>query len=617
MVAANYACPNNNNNIMMDQHRDQSHVINELIGVIAYVKAIADFRITQKTPSCCLIRRLKLLIPLLQEIRDLDSPLPDECFICLRKFHKAFHSARKLLKACSVGSKIYLAFESEGVMIRFKSVYQKICQALDGLPQDKLALSEQVKKQVKLIREQLRRAKTRSDSQDMELAMDMMVVLSTENDRNADSASIDRLANKLGLRTVEDLNTETAAVRKLVKERRGHNAEATKQTLDILRKFRRFAGMDDKNIFEEPVAPKALNKSPSIATPHEFLCPISLEIMTDPVIISTGQTYERYSIQQWLDSGHRTCPKSGQPLDHLTLAPNFALKNLILQWCEKYNIELPKNDAARPPTSPEKASTEPENRMLTLLTNLSSSQLDVQRKSVIKIRKLSKESPESRVLIAKNGGIPPLVQLLSYPDSKIQENAVTALLNLSIDEENKILISKEEPIAPIIEILQNGTIGAKENSAVALFSLSMLDENKSTIGALDGIPPLIELLRTGTIRGIMAPLLQILKDNHLDMIDETLSILLLLSSHPEGRQEIGQLSFVETLVNFIRDGTPKNKECASAVLLELGVHNSNLLLAALQYGVYEHLVEVAKSGTDRAQRKANSILQQISNSEQI
>ncbi|WOH03696.1 hypothetical protein DCAR_0623095 [Daucus carota subsp. sativus] len=624
------------------QRKDQSEVINELIGIIEYVKAIPDFRITQKKQSQCLVRRLKLLLPLLEEIRDLESPLPEECCVYLYKLKTAFRSAKKLLKACSVGSKIYLAFESEGVMIRFKSVYEKISQALDGIPQDKFSLSEEVRQQVELIRGQLRKAKSRSDSQDMELTMDMMVVLSSENDRNADKASIERLANNLGLRTVDDLNNETIAIRKLVKERRGHNAEATQQTIDVLRKFRRFAGMDEENILEEPIVPKDRNKFVTITTPDEFLCPISREIMADPVIVSTGQTYERDNIQQWWDSNHQTCPKSGQPLSHLTLAPNHALKNLILQWCEKNKIELPKKVVAKHRTSHEKVSAEPENKMLTLVADLSSSQLEVQRKAVTKIRKLSKESPESRVLIARNGGIPPLVQLLSYPDSKIQENAVTALLNLSIDESNKILISNEEPIAPIIEILHNGTIGAKENSAAALFSLSMLDENKSTIGALDGIPPLVDLLRTGTIRGkkdavtalfnlalghanksraieagIVTPLLQILKDNHLDMVDETLSILLLLSSHQEGRQQIGQLSFVETLVNLIRDGTPKNKECALAVLLELGIHNSNLLLAALQFGVYEHLVEVTKSGTDRAQRKANSILQQISNSEQI
>lgn len=121
--------------------------------------------------------------------------------------------------------------------------------------------------------------------------MDMMVVLSSENDRNADKAIIERLANNLGLRTVDDLNNETIAIRKLVKERRGHNAEATQQTIDVLRKFRRFAGMDEENILEEPIVPKDRNKFVIITTPDEFLCPISREIMADPVIVSTGQVY--------------------------------------------------------------------------------------------------------------------------------------------------------------------------------------------------------------------------------------------------------------------------------------------------------------------------------------
>ena len=77
---------------------------------------------------------------------------------------------------------------------------------------------------------------------------------------------------------------------------------------------------------------------------------------------------------------------------------------------------------------------------------------------------LSKENPENRILIANVGGIPPLVHLLSYPDSKIQEQTVTALLNLSIDEANKRLIAREGAIPAIIEILRSGTEEARENS---------------------------------------------------------------------------------------------------------------------------------------------------------
>jgi hypothetical protein len=35
--------------------------------------------------------------------------------------------------------------------------------------------------------------------------------------------------------------------------------------------------------------PKSLGKCPSLMIPNDFLCPITLEIMTDPVIVASGQ----------------------------------------------------------------------------------------------------------------------------------------------------------------------------------------------------------------------------------------------------------------------------------------------------------------------------------------
>ncbi|KAG8369277.1 hypothetical protein BUALT_Bualt15G0134700 [Buddleja alternifolia] len=616
---------------------NNNNVVDDIIATIESVKAIGEFRRTQRKECLNLVRRLKLFLPLLEEIRDVEwTTIPDAAIVCLKKLKRAFHSAKKFLKMCHAGSKLYLALESEAMKVRFHAVYEKISQAVEGMPYEELGISEEEKEQVELLRVQLRRAKKRTDTQDMELTMDLMVALSTNNDRNADSASIERLANKLSLRTAEELKQETLDIRKLVKEKRSLNPEIAQQIIDLLNKFKRLAGVVENGIMEGPDVPKSHAECMSIVIPNDFLCPITLELMMDPVIVATGQTYERESIQKWLDSGHRTCPKTGQSLTHLCLASNYALKNLILQWIEKNNFPLPKKEV---PTSPSMTDNE---EIVALVRNLSSSKLDEQREAVKKIRMISKESPESRTLIASCGGIPLLVQPLSYPDSRIQEDAVTALLNLSIDEANKKLISKEEAIPPIIEILQKGTIGAKENSAAALFSLSMLNENKVKIGSLNGIPPLVELLRTGTIRGkkdavtalfnlclnhanktraieagIVTPLLKVLDDEKLEMVNETLSLLLLLACSAEGRQELGQLPFIEHLVSYIRDGTPKNKECAIAVLLELGSNNSNLILAALQYGVYNHLVEVFKNGTERGQRKAEAMLRLMSKAEQI
>ncbi|KAL1554521.1 U-box domain-containing protein 15 [Salvia divinorum] len=611
-------------------------LVREMVEMIQKVGTYTDFRKTLGKECVNLVRRLKLLTPLLEEIRELHTSISCEAFDHLLDLNKALLASKKLLKTCNSGSKIFLALESEAVMSRFHQVYDKINQALNGLPYEKLGISEEVKEQVELMHMQLKRAKRRTETQDMELAMDMMVVFTRNDDRNADDAIIERLAKKLELHTAAELATESVAVKKLVKAK-GKNA--THQVVELLEKFKQISGVDENSVLDEPALVRCLEKSKSLLIPHEFLCPISLEIMADPVIIATGQTYERESIQKWLNSGHRTCPKTGQKLNHSTVAPNFALRNLIQQWCEMNNYDLPKKEVC---DDPDIASSPLAEEISSLIQNLYSSYVDVQRDAIIRIRMMSKESPDSRILIANSGGIPPLVCLLSCADSETQQHIVTALLNLSLDEANKRLIAREGAIPAIIHVLRSGTEEAKENSAAALFSLSILEENKVLVGCSNGILPLVDLLRTGTNRGkkdaatalfslvlnqanrsravkagIIPPLLHLLEDKTLDMIDEALSILLLIASHAEGRNEIGCMSFVRTLVEIVRDGTPKNKECATAVILELGSNNSSCLLAALQYGVYNHLIEITRSGTTRAQRKANSLLHLMKKNEHI
>ncbi|XP_051118045.1 U-box domain-containing protein 15 [Andrographis paniculata] len=642
-------------------------LVDDIIQIAESVNVIGEYRLTQRKECLNLVRRLSFFLPFLEEIKRRSSteaaPIPKSAVVCLTKLKKAFKCAKKFLKLCQSGSKIFLAIESEAMMVRSQGVYEKICQALDGMPYEELGISEEEQEQVELLHKQLRKAKRRTDTQDIELIMDLMVVLSTNNDRNADIASIERLSNKLHLHTPEELQQETLAIQKLVKERKGRSAESTEQIINLLNKFKRVAGVPEDDLFHVTTASKPLAKINPVVIPKEFLCPITMEIMTDPVIVATGQTYERDniekwlasdrrtcpktgkvlerdSIEEWLASDRRTCPKTGKVLEHVLLTPNVALKNLIVQWCEKNNYHPSKK---RENVSAAEAAPCSADDISSLVEKLSSSNSDELRKAVTTIRLLSKESPENRTLIANVGGIRPLLRLLSYRDSSIQEQSVTAILNLSIDKTNKQLISKEDVALPaIIEILRKGTVGAKENSAAALFSLSMINENKTRIGELNGIPPLVDLLKTGTARGkkdamtalfnlclspsnkdgaieagIVPPLLRVLDDPHLDMINETLSTLLILASSSKGRRELGQLPFIGRLVKFIGDGTPKNRECATAVLLELGSNNSNLILAALQYGVYEALVEVCKNGTERGQRKANSLLKLMSKAEQI
>eukprot|EP00877_Chromochloris_zofingiensis_P005642 jgi/Chrzof1/15079/Cz09g26130.t1 len=62
--------------------------------------------------------------------------------------------------------------------------------------------------------------------------------------------------------------------------------------------------------------------------PEHFCCPITLQIMNDPVITSDGSTYERPAIIEWLQT-HDTSPLTGVTLDRNVLIPNRALKEAI------------------------------------------------------------------------------------------------------------------------------------------------------------------------------------------------------------------------------------------------------------------------------------------------
>uniref|UniRef100_A0A0D9WUB5 RING-type E3 ubiquitin transferase n=1 Tax=Leersia perrieri TaxID=77586 RepID=A0A0D9WUB5_9ORYZ len=606
-------------------------LLDDLLSTANSARAFKEFRQAHRKDCLNLLRQLQLLLPLVHDIRDSPStspPLSDDAYRRLALLGRAFHAARRLLRCCHDGSKIFLTLESDAVTARFRAVYERINAALDGMPYAELGVSDEVKEQVELINAQLKRSKKRADTQDMELAMDLMVILqsSTNGDgNNADRPILERLAKRLQLQSLADLRAETMAIKKLIND--GEiSGGSTKQMVELLQRLKAIAGVDEKNILGEVSIPKYLEKCPSLMIPNDFLCPISLEIMTDP-------TYERRSIQKWLDAGQRTCPKTQQPLAHLSLAPNFALKNLIMQWCEKNKLEIQPTSSEPPPPEPPE---DPKLVIPSLVKDLSSPHLAVQRNAAKKIRTLSKENPENRLLVTGNGGIPALIGLLPYPDKKIQENTVTSLLNLSIDEGNKLLIGRGGAIPLIIEVLKNGSVEGQENSAAALFSLSMVEENKVAIGALGGIPPLVNLLQNGTIRGkkdastaifnlmlnnpnkfraieagIVPTLLKLVDDKKAAMVDEALSIFLLLASHPACRAEVGTESFVEMLTTIVRDGSPKNKECALSVLLELGLSNNALMAHALEFddGLHGHLEEIAKSGTSRAQRKANSLIQ--------
>lgn len=80
----------------------------ELIRLVADISAFSDFRSAFRKPFCNLARRLKLLAPMFEEVRDGRDKVPDEAAEQLRVLKDALVGARELLRFGSEGSKICL-----------------------------------------------------------------------------------------------------------------------------------------------------------------------------------------------------------------------------------------------------------------------------------------------------------------------------------------------------------------------------------------------------------------------------------------------------------------------------------------------------------------------------
>lgn len=392
----------------------------------------------------------------------------------------------------------------------------------------------------------------------------------------------------------------------------------------------------------------------NIAVPEHFLCPISSQLMKDPVIVATGETYDRAFIQAWLQAGNRTCPKTKQVLQHLILTPNCLVQSMIEQWCESRGLEAPMRGVARNGAGDESAPstksgiTLEEQKYLGILLEKIAQEKECQE-AARELRALTKTKPSHRAYLGqgKTRAIPLLVSLLLSSDSETQEHAVTALLNLSIHDANKTAIAAQEAIPYIVEVLQNGgTMEARGNAAAALFSLSAVDENKAKIGVSGAIPALVNLLRDGNsmakkdsasalfnlcihrenripcVRAGMIPVLLKLVSNHSErLVDESLSLLAIVAAHHKAAEAMGNAGAVPCLMDIIKDGSqhPRNKENAVVILQAICSNNRSHFkeMRGDRNGYINALIDLSERGTSRAQRKAAAILDRMMKQEHM
>ncbi|GMH05377.1 hypothetical protein Nepgr_007217 [Nepenthes gracilis] len=354
--------------------------------------------------------------------------------------------------------------------------------------------------------------------------------------------------------------------------------------------------------------------------PDDFKCPISLEVMSDPVILSSGHSFDRSSIQRWLDTGHRTCPITKLPLPEPPfLIPNHALRSLISNYSRL--------------SQPAAAAAESQ-ALVSSLTSPASS-LSTKIESLCQLNKLMRGNSGLRRRLTESGVVSAVLGCVdSEHHPSLQLKALSFLLSLSLDDDSKVGLVAEGAIGPIIAALVGGSPDCRAVAATLLTSLAVVEVNKATIGSYPGaIRALVFLLRDGKGRERKEAATALwamcsFPDNRRRAVDSgavpiviriadmglerAVGLLGLLAKCREGRQEMVKCDgVVEILVAILKKGSSRSVQYALSTLNSLWSCSDRLCSEATIQEVLEICKGLLEDDNEKIRRSASALIQAL------
>ncbi|KAF5777728.1 putative U box domain, armadillo-like helical, Zinc finger, RING/FYVE/PHD-type [Helianthus annuus] len=311
-----------------------------------------------------------------------------------------------------------------------------------------------------------------------------------------------------------------------------------------------------------------------------FICPLSKQIMKDPVSIENGQTFEREAIEKWFNECRENnrklvCPLTLKELKTTDMNPSIALRNTIEEWSARNEaVQLDMARKSLTPGCPE----------IDTLRALRFVQYICQK--------------NSRRIIRNADLIPMIVDMLKSGSRKVRCRALETLrIVVEDDDDNKEIMAEGDNVRTIVKFLSHEQSKEREEAVSLLYELSKSESLCEKIGSVNGAILILVGMTSSKSENLLT----------VEKADKTLENLEKNESNVRQMAENGRL---QPLLTLILEGSPEIKLSMASYLGELALSNDVKVFVARTVG--SSLINLMKSGNVQSREAALKALNQVS-----
>uniref|UniRef100_A0A2P2JQW8 RING-type E3 ubiquitin transferase n=3 Tax=Rhizophora mucronata TaxID=61149 RepID=A0A2P2JQW8_RHIMU len=314
---------------------------------------------------------------------------------------------------------------------------------------------------------------------------------------------------------------------------------------------------------------------------YSFYCPLTKQVMDDPVTIESGVTYDRKAIKEWFSKFENSqqifCPTTMHKLSSTELRTNVALKMTIGEWKER-------NEAAQIKVC------------RTALSLASSASMIYE--AIMDLQGICKRNEHNRMQVCNAGILPLLVKFLAYKEYDVRCAALQLLRQLAeVDDFTKEMIAELVDISTVFKLLSSSHQCIVHVALLLLLELSKSPLMCEKIGMTTG--GILMLIRTKYNKSIDA-----FASKNADEILKNLEI------HPENIRRMAENGLLEPLLNHLLEGSEEIQMEMANYLGDISLGHDGKTHVAERASTA--LINMVHRGNTLSRRAAFKALSQIS-----